>query len=135
MSTHDAYDRAARAIAAAPPASISRDQIVPVRMPIVSSGKPGDEEAMLGAVERVDGRQSLEARELLVLEPPLLEQVGDGRREREREERDPDEVTDDVERQERASQAGLVFHRSDEARSQEERQSLGATNAPTTSTR
>ena len=69
MSTHDAYESAARAIAAAPPASISRDQIVPVRMPIVSSGKAGDEKAVLGAVERVERRQALEARELLLLEP------------------------------------------------------------------
>ena len=30
---------------------------------MVSSGKPGDEEAVLGAVERVEGRQALDARE------------------------------------------------------------------------
>ena len=73
---------------------------------------------------------------LLVLEAALLEQVGDGRGEGEREERDAEEVADDVERQERAAQARLVVDAAPTKRDASRNASAcGATNAPTTSMR
>ena len=92
MSAHDAYDSAARAISAAPPASTSRAQMRAREDADGEEREARDEEAVLGAVERVDRRQARDACERLALEAPLLEQVGDGRGEGEREERDAEQV-------------------------------------------
>jgi len=79
---------------------------------------------VLRAIQGVDRRQALDAGEVLVLEAILLQQVRDGGREREREERDPEEAADDVEWQDRAAQARLVVDRSDEAGREEKRERL-----------
>ena len=78
---------------------------------------------MLGAVERVERRELAEEPcQLLVLQALLLEEVRDGRGEREHEERVAHEVHRDVNRQDRAPVVRVGLAHPNEARREEKRE-------------